>query len=454
MGVALCLSLRQMTFSDLNLNTSLINALDDLGYTTPTTIQRKAFSVIMSGRDVCGIAQTGTGKTFAYLLPSLRMWKYSKDRFPQVLVLVPTRELVVQVVEAVKQLSAYLTLEVVGVYGGVNMKPQALAIENGVDVVVATPGRLLDLVYNGSLRLKAIKRLVIDEVDEMMNHGFRTQLNSILELLPEKRQNLLFSATITDEVNKLMHDYFNSPETIEAAPTGTPLENIEQSAYDVPNFYTKVNLLNWLLDNHPEMNKVLIFTATKALADQLYEQLEEKYAGVSAVIHSNKDQNYRFNAVKQFQEGKYRFLVATDIIARGIDIAEVSHVINFDMPEVPEHYIHRIGRTGRAEKKGNALAFITPREKERQAAIEKLMNYQIPALPMSEDVAISDMLTADEMPQVRMKELSNKLPKTAYEGGGAFHEKLAKNKKVNVKIRHTDVMKAKYGKPQKRKPKK
>jgi ATP-dependent RNA helicase RhlE len=443
-----------MTFSDLNLNTSLLDALNDLGYTTPTTIQQKAFSVIMSGRDVCGIAQTGTGKTFAYLLPCLRQWKYSKDRFPQILILVPTRELVVQVVEVVKQLSTYMTLEVVGVYGGVNMKPQALAVENGVDVVVGTPGRLLDLVYDGSLRLKAIKRLVIDEVDEMMNQGFRTQLNNILNLLPEKRQNLLFSATMPDEVTKLMQDYFNSPVTIEAAPVGTPLDNIEQAAYNVPNFYTKVNLLKWLLDNNTEMSRVLIFVATKSLADQLAEQLESKYEGLFGVMHSNKDQNYRFNAVRQFQEGKYRFLVATDIIARGLDIAEVSHVINFDMPEVPEHYIHRIGRTGRAEKKGNAIAFITPREKEQHEAIERLMSYQIPILEMPGEVEISELLTADEMPKVRMKELSAKLPKSAYEGGGAFHEKLAKNKKVNVKVKHSDVMKAKYGKPKKRKPKK
>jgi len=223
--------MNSMTFDDLNLSKPLLNALDDLGLTHPTTIQRKIFSVIMSGRDVCGIAQTGTGKTYAYLLPCLRMWSYSKDRLPQILILVPTRELVMQVAEEVKKLSAYLTLEVVGVYGGVNMKPQALAVENGCDVVVATPGRLLDLVLDGSLRLKSIKRLVIDEVDEMLNLGFRTQLNRILELLPPQRQNLMFSATITEDVEKLMDIYFTSPERVEAAPTGTPLENINQVVY-------------------------------------------------------------------------------------------------------------------------------------------------------------------------------------------------------------------------------
>ncbi|MES2702814.1 MAG: DEAD/DEAH box helicase [Bacteroidota bacterium] len=442
-----------MTFNDLNLNASLLRALDDLGYSKPTTIQGKAFSVIMSGRDVCGIAQTGTGKTFAYLLPCLRLWKYSKDRFPQILIIVPTRELVLQVVEAVQALGKYMTLEVVGVYGGVNMKPQALAVENGADVIVATPGRLLDLAYDGSLRMKAIKHLVIDEVDEMLNLGFRTQLNNILNLLPPKRQNLLFSATITDEVEVLMNKHFNAPETIEAAPVGTPLSNIDQAAYHVPNFYTKVNLLKLLLETDNEMTKVLVFAATKQLADQLYDELEPTYGGRAGVIHSNKAQNHRFNTVKQFHEGTYRFIIATDLVARGLDIAEVSHVINFDTPDVPENYIHRIGRTGRAEQKGMSITFITEREKEAQDAIEALMNYQIPILALPDALEISEVLTEDEKPKVRMKEIQLKVPKRE-DVGPAFHEKSAKNKKVNVKVRHADKMKEKYRKPKKRKPKK
>lgn len=439
-----------MTFDQLNLNTPLLNALSDMGYVYPTPIQRKAFSVIMSGRDVCGIAQTGTGKTFAYLLPALRLWKFAKDRFPQILIVVPTRELVVQVVEEVKKLSSYMTLEVVGVFGGVNMKPQALAIENGCDVVVATPGRLMDLAYNGSLRLKNIKRFVIDEVDEMLNLGFRTQLNNILDLLPPKRQNLLFSATITAEVEQIMQDNFNDPVRIEAAPMGTPLEHIEQSAYYVPNFYTKVNLLRLLLDTDESMNKVLVFVATKKLADALYAELEPAFNGKMGVIHSNKEQNHRFNTVKQFEEGSYRFIIATDIIARGLDIAEVSHVINFDMPEVPEHYIHRIGRTGRADRKGNATSFITEQEKEQLDAVEALMRYQVPILPLPDELEISTVLTEDEIPKVRMKELSTGKHIKKEEGGGAFHEKLARNKKVNVKISHKDKMMEKYGKPKSR----
>ena len=442
-----------MRFDELNLNTPLLDALADLGYTTPTTIQGKVFSVMMSGRDVCGIAQTGTGKTFAYLLPILRQWRYSKDRFAQVLIIVPTRELVVQVVESVKKLTTYMTLEVVGVYGGVPMKPQRTAVENGMDIVVATPGRLLDLVYDGSLKLKNVKKLVIDEVDEMFNLGFRTQLNNVLNTLPPKRQNLLFSATMTDEVETLTHEYFNNPERVEAAPTGTPLDNINQSAYYVPNFYTKVNLLELLLDNNPDMSKVLVFVATKRLADQLYQELEPKFPGTVGVIHSNKEQSHRFNTVNQFQSGTYRFIIATDIIARGLDISEVTHVINFDTPEVPENYMHRIGRTGRADKKGVSITFITEKEKEYQERIEGLMNYNIPILPLPANLEISEVLTDDEQPKVKMKEVLIQLPKR--DGAGpAFHEKLAKNKKVNVKIRHADVMKKKYKKPQKRAPKK
>lgn len=442
-----------MTFRDLNLNASLLNALDELGYKQPTTIQARAFSVIMSGRDVCGIAQTGTGKTFAYLLPCLRLWKFSKDTAPQILIIVPTRELVVQVVEAVKKLTTYMNVAVVGVYGGVNMNTQKLEVAEGMDVLVATPGRLIDLMYDNAFKTKAIKRLVIDEVDEMLNLGFRAQLNAILDLLPPKRQNLMFSATITDEVESLIDSYFNAPERIEAAPTGTPLENIIQTAYHVPNFYTKVNLLIQLLTQHEDMSKVLVFVATKSLADDLYDELKAEFPERVGVIHSNKEQNHRFNTVNQFQNGTYRFIIATDIIARGLDISEVTHVINFDMPEVPENYIHRIGRTGRADKKGISISFITEREREQQASVEALMNYEIPVLPLPEDLVISDVLTEDEKPKVRMKTHLVKLPKNEAKGP-AFHEKKAKNKKVNIKISHKEKMMKKYGKPKSRGAKK
>lgn len=435
-----------MTFDDLNLNTPLLSALDDLGYINPTTIQRKVFPIVMSGKDVCGIAQTGTGKTFAYLLPCLRQWKFSKDKAPQILIIVPTRELVAQVVESVKALTPYMSLIVIGVYGGVNINTQKTEVEKGVDVLVATPGRLYDLAMNGAFKTKMIKKLVIDEVDEMLNLGFRTQLKNILDLLPPRRQNLLFSATITEEVETLIETYFNDPIRVEAAPTGTPLENIIQSGYQVPNFHTKVNLLELLLSEEKSMTKVLIFVATKKLADQLYEQLAAKFPGTAGVIHSNKEQNNRFNTVKQFQEGNYRFIIATDIVARGIDINEVTHVINFDTPEVPENYIHRIGRTGRADKKGIAITFITENEKSSLSMIETLMKYQLPIVELPQNLVISELLTEDEIPKVFMKIIQLKTPKKE-EVGPAFHEKSAKNSKVNYIVKKKDRMMKKYGKP-------
>ena len=442
-----------MVFSDLNLNSPLLNALDEMGYVNPTTIQHRVFPVVMSGRDVCGIAQTGTGKTFAYLLPLLRLWKFSKEKNPQILIIVPTRELAVQVVESVNSLTTYMSVIAIAIYGGVNINTQWTELQKGADVLVATPGRLYDLMLNGAFKTKAIKKLVIDEMDEMLNLGFRTQIKNILDLLPEKRQNLLFSATITDDVETLMQTYFNDPERVEAAPTGTPLENIEQTFYDVPNFYTKVNLLHLLLTEDETMTKVLVFVATKKLADDLYEQLEAKFPGTAGVIHSNKEQNHRFNTVKQFHEGTYRFIIATDIVARGIDVAEVTHVINFDVPEVPENYIHRIGRTGRADKKGIAISFITEKEKPQQTAIESLMKFKIQLTALPDHLIISDELTEDEKPKVYMKTIQLKIPKKE-ERGAAFHEKSAKNSKVNFIVKKKDRMMKKYGKPIKRAPKK
>ena len=438
-----------MTFTDFNINTPLLNALSDLGLTQPTTIQEKAYPVIMSGKDMVGIAQTGTGKTIAYLLPCLRQWKFTKEKYPQILIVVPTRELVVQVVEQVEKLTKYMNVRVAGVYGGVNMIRQTPFITAGLDVLVATPGRLLDFVLNGSLKLKSVKRFVIDEVDEMLNLGFRPQLVRIIDLLPPKRQNLMFSATISEELKDLVHDFFVEPLEIEAAPTGTPLENIKQIGFRVPNFYTKVNMLEFLLNHHPEFSKVLVFTSTKKLADALYDEIAPKFPDQFGLIHSNKSQNNRFESMRGFKESEYRVLIATDIVARGLDISDVSHVVNFDVPEEPENYMHRIGRTGRADKKGVALTFITKADKEAREAIEALMNRKIPMSAMPDEVEVSKELTLDEMPQVAMKNTLVRIPKKE-EGGEAFHEKKDKNKKVNMKVRRAAAMKIKYKKPKTR----
>lgn len=442
-----------MNFTDLNLNTPLVNALSDLNITQTTTIQEKAYPVIMSGRDVVGVAQTGTGKTIAYLLPCLHQWKFTKEKHPQILVVVPTRELVVQVVEQVEKLTKYMHVRVVGVYGGVNMIRQTPLIMAGVDVLVATPGRLLDFALNGSLKLKSIKRFVIDEVDEMLNLGFRPQLIRVIDLLPGKRQNLMFSATISEELKDLVHDFFVEPIEIEAAPTGTPLEKIKQIGFKVPNFYTKVNLLEFLMNNNPEFSKVLVFTSTKKLADALYDEITPKFIDKIGLIHSNKSQNNRFDALKNFKEGMYRMLIATDIVARGLDISDVSHVVNFDVPVVAENYMHRIGRTGRADKNGVSITFITKTDTEYRSSIEALMNKKIPIVKMPEEVEISKILIDDELPQVKMKNTLISIPKKE-EGGAAFHEKKDKNKKVNMKVRRAESMKIKYKKPKTRGQKK
>jgi ATP-dependent RNA helicase RhlE len=328
-----------------------------------------------------------------------------------------------------------------------------LEFKDGCDIIVATPGRFYDLAVTGAFKAKTIKKLVIDEVDEMLNLGFRTQIKNILDLLPQRRQNLLFSATLIEEVEALMEAYFNSPVRVEAAPAGTPVENVQQTAYEVPNFYTKVNLLKLLLEEDESMRKVVVFAASKSLADQLYEELEPLFPGSIGVIHSNKEQNHRFNTVKQFKNGTYRLIIATDIVARGIDIAEVSHVINFDLPPVPESYIHRIGRTGRADKKGIAISFITPKDMEARAAIESLMQLPIPFQSLPDHLEISSRLTEDEIPKVIMKEIQVKLPKRE-ERGAAFHEKSAKNSKVNKRVSRKEQMQKKYGKPIKRSGKK
>ncbi|MDD5184107.1 MAG: DEAD/DEAH box helicase [Paludibacter sp.] len=438
-----------MNFIDLNLNTPLINALNDLGLTQPTTIQERAFPVIMSGRDMVGIAQTGTGKTIAYLLPCLRQWKFTKEKHPQILIVVPTRELVVQVVEQVEKLTTYMNVRVVGVYGGVNMIRQTPLVVAGVDVLVATPGRLLDLTLNGSLKLKSVKRFIIDEVDEMLNLGFRPQLIRVIDLLPVKRQNLMFSATISEDLKDLVHDFFVEPIEIEAAPTGTPLENIKQIGFKVPNFFTKVSLLKYLMLNNIEFSKVLVFTSTKKLADALYDEIAPKFIDQIGLIHSNKSQNNRFEALRNFKEGNDRMLIATDIVARGLDISDVSHVVNFDVPEVAENYMHRIGRTGRADKNGVSITFITKSDAAYRTNIELLMNRKIPIVKMPEEVEISGVLTEDELPKVKMKNVLTSIPKKE-EGGAAFHEKKDKNKKVNMKVRRAESMKIKYGKPKTR----
>ncbi|WP_339646614.1 DEAD/DEAH box helicase [uncultured Salegentibacter sp.] len=438
-----------MTFQDLNITTPLRNALEDIGINTPTPIQEESFSTIMSGKDMVGIAQTGTGKTFAYMLPILRMLKYSEQKNPRVLVLVPTRELVVQVVEEIEKLTAYMNVRITGIYGGVNMNTQHQSLLQGQDIVVATPGRLYDLVLRRALQLKSIQKLVIDEVDVMLDLGFKFQINNIFELLPQNRQNIMFSATITENVENLIEANFKSPQTISVAASGTPLDNIKQTGYKIPNFYTKVNLLRHLLADKETYSKVLIFVAYKRMADRLYAELEQYFQDECTVIHSNKTQNYRLRSIKQFGSGFCRILVATDVMARGLDIESVSHVINFDTPKYPENYMHRIGRTGRAEKEGNSILMTTEAELESLEKIEALMKMEVPQEELPAEIEISSELIPEEQPKVF--EINNPGKKKDEDAPGpAFHEKKEKNRKENLGGSYRREIAKKYKKPKTR----
>lgn len=437
-----------MTFADLNLNRSLLNALDDMGIVTPTAIQAKAFAPIMAGRDVVGIAQTGTGKTFGFLLPSLRLWEFTKSPYPQILIIVPTRELVQQVVQEVEKLTTYMSVEVAGVYGGTNIKTHKAEVEVGVDVVVGTPGRLVDLLKDGVLKLKNVKRLILDEVDEMLDLGFRSQLNDILDFLPKKRQHLFFSATMIPEVMKTIETFTDFYEVVETAPSGAPLENIDQYAYEVPNFNSKANLLELLLKTKPEIKKLLVFCSTKKLADVLYQRMEPVFGDVVGVIHSSKSQNHRFRSVAGFEDGSLRFLIATDIVARGLDVSSVTHVINFGISDTAEKHIHRVGRTGRADEKGVAISFVSDEEQEYKQAIETLMGREIPVHPLPEGTELSDVLIPLEMEPEFVAEHTEFI-KIAPESA-AFHERAEKNIKVNVRMGKRETMALKYNKPQSR----
>ena len=417
------------TFEQFNLPKSVQKAIDDLGFTTPTPIQEKTFSVIMSGRDMMGIAQTGTGKTFAYLLPLLKLYKFTPRHTPKIVILVPTRELVVQVVEEVEKLTKYMSVRTIGIFGGVNINTQKKAVYTGCDILVGTPGRIMDLTLDNVIRFEEMQKLVIDEFDEMLNLGFRTQLTSILAMMPKKRQNILFSATMTDEVDAILNDYFDYPEEVTLSASGTPLENIKQISYQVPNFNTKVNLLKHLLDSHEDMSRILVFVNNKKIADMLLDRIEEDFEGQFGAIHSNKSQNYRLSTMASFQEGNLRGLITTDIMARGLDISNITHVVNFEMPEMPELYMHRIGRTGRADATGTAISFIAPREEESKVEVEVLMNMELAIEPFPETVEVSSKLIEPEKDRQPIKFL---MKKQKLDGDGAFQEKSKKNKKVNL----------------------
>lgn len=417
------------TFADFDIQEKILDVLADLELFEPTPIQEKSFKPILSGRDIMGIAQTGTGKTLAYLLPILKMWKYNKNGNPTVLILVPTRELVVQVTEILEKLTENITARVIGVYGGKNINTQKLLFNDGCDILVGTPGRVMDLAIDNAISLKEVQKLIIDEFDEMLNLGFRPQLTHIFEMMREKRQNVLFSATMTEALDDILTKYFANPIEISLAKSGTPLEKIEQTGYKVENFNTKINLLKHLLETEKDWSKILIFNNNKKHADLLFTKIDELFPNQFDVIHSNKSQNYRLKVMKSFENEEIRGLITTDVMARGLDISNITNVINFEVPEVPEQYIHRIGRTGRADKDGKAVTFITKKEEPLLLDIELLMDKELKLLDFPTEVKINPKKIASEQDEVKMK---NAHTVRLEEGGGAFHKKKDKNKKINL----------------------
>ena len=369
-----------ITFASLNLAQPLMRAISDAGYTTPTPVQAQAIPLVLAGGDLLAGAQTGTGKTAGFTLPILHRLSEKpaanpRPGKPRCLILTPTRELAAQVEESVQTYGKYLPLKSMVMFGGVNINPQIKSLRGQVDILVATPGRLLDHVGQKTLDLSGVEILVLDEADRMLDMGFIRDIKKILALLPKQRQNLLFSATFSDEIKTLSDSLLNNPGLVEVARRNTTSELVEQSVHLVPQ-RLKSHLLSHLIKHH-DWKQVLVFTRTKHGANRLAEKLN--HDGIpSAAIHGNKSQSARTKALSQFKDGSLPVLVATDIAARGLDIDMLPHVVNFELPNVPEDYVHRIGRTGRAGSSGAAISLVDSEEFDHLKNIERLIKRQIP----------------------------------------------------------------------------
>lgn len=372
-------------FSELNLHPNLLRALDEEGYETPTPIQTQAIPPVLAGTDLLGIAQTGTGKTAAFALPMLQLLNSNghvcQPHTCRALILAPTRELAIQVEESFRNYGRHLPLRSTCIFGGVGDAPQKAALARGVDILVATPGRLLDLMQQRAVHLKQLEIFVLDEADRMLDMGFIHDIRKVIAQLPPRRQNLFFSATMPPEISQLAGTILHHPERVEVVPASTPIERIDQSIYFIGQ-KSKSALLRFLLAD-PTITRALVFTRMKHVANRVAEHLLK--AGIeAAAIHGNKSQTHRQKALGGFKDGSVRVLVATDIAARGIDIDGVSHVFNYDLPDVPETYVHRIGRTARAGASGIAIAFCSSEERDELRQIERLTRIEIPTLKLPE----------------------------------------------------------------------
>lgn len=416
-----------MMFEDLKITRQFLNAIDDAGFHQPTDIQIRAIPPIRAGQDVIGIAQTGTGKSAAYLLPVLQKTKYAEGNDPRVLILVPTKELALQVFEQATALAKYTDIRIIGIYGGVGPKTQMEQLGEGKDIIVSTPGRFLELYSRGSLRTKRIKTLVLDEADRMMDMGFMPQIRRILEVIPRKRQNLLFSATFSERIEVMSEEFLLWPTKVEVTPQATPVDTVEQHLYHAPNFRTKLTLLMDLLDDEDALTRVIVFTRTRTLATNISKFLSRMQEGEVRLLHSNKGQNARINAINDFKSGEVRILVSTDVSARGIDVPEVSHVINFSVPRLYEDYIHRIGRTGRAFRTGCAITFVDPAEVYHIAKIEELIKQEINVLELPDYLEIEETPKGEKKEQGMEIDAQRRREDPDYKG--AFHKRMTNKEK-------------------------
>lgn len=416
-----------MRFEDLKLTRQFLNAIEEAGYDEATPIQQRAIPPLRAGQDVIGIAQTGTGKTAAFLLPLLQTLKYAQGEAPRALVFAPTKELVVQIHQEALKFASYTDLRIVAFYGGVGPKQQIESIENGVDLIVTTPGRFLEIYSRGHIETKKIKHIVLDEADRMMDMGFMPQIRQVQEVVPNKRQNILFSATFPPRVERLADEFLLWPTRIEVTPESTPVSTVTQYKLALPNLRTKIAFIEWYVREKLGEDRLLVFTRRKEEAENLYKFLQRTFEIGIRAVHSNKGQNSRINAMNEFRSGDVQILIATDVASRGIDVPETQWVINASVPRDPHDYIHRIGRTGRAFREGSALTLFDPAEKFAMERIESLTGDAIleyPELPELEPFE-----TPKREKQEQAREIDRELKKRDPEYKGAFHEKKRKSGK-------------------------
>lgn len=414
-----------MTFSELKLTRQFLNAVEEAGYESPTPIQIQAIPPLFAGQDVIGIAQTGTGKTAAFLLPLLQTLKYAQGDHVRALILAPTKELVVQIHGEALKFARYTDLRITAFYGGIGPKQQIETLENGIDLIIATPGRFLEIYSKGHIETKKLKHIVLDEADRMMDMGFMPQIRQVQEVIPRKRQNILFSATFPSRVERLADEFLLWPTRVEVTPESTPVSTVEQFKCELPNWRTKIAFIAWYIEHRLGEDRLLIFARKKEEAENLTKFLQRSFDVSVRSIHSNKGQNSRINAMNEFRSGAVQILIATDVASRGIDVPETKWVINASAPRDPHDYIHRIGRTGRAFRDGTALTLYDPAERYAMERIEALTQSAIRPFPDPPELESFETPRAEK--QLQAREIDREMRKRDPNYQGAFHEKKRKS---------------------------